>query len=465
MEAKEVKPEEFIQFVSLAKETYQEYRVTCDVNELDSYLLGFDVNKLETLNIIPVIKAEYNLSTFKTTITQKIEQNSNSIDALYTLYSRLKEFERPVEIILNEDVVYDLLIDSVQNANHKFNDDLICMLMVTLKEFSSNQLSNLEDLLNVVSYDEESIESIAQKIEYYVDYVDFVTNTDSMEYSLYSTIAEKITEKNYCELSDINIKSILNKYDTILSTLSIESNILMEKIGNKKIGSINKENINLVPVKFFEDTINLNNDLVISCKNNANEYLKCKTVDNWEDNIVKKTYDYQLFSILHPNLQNYFDAIKKLLLKYATGEMATLDKETINKALEWAKENEISLLSTFNDIRDAFCHNLKMNTEYFDFYGEWLFEYAKLDEKKEVLRTIFKSDILSQDENIELILKNREKMLKIIENANDEKDDFINKITQLLSEKYSEKLEFIDFARSIGIEHKQEEKKNILSKE
>ena len=64
---------------------------------------------------------------------------------------------------------------------------------------------------------------------------------------------------------------------------------------------------------------------------------------------------------------------------------------------------------------------------------------------------IIKTEILDQDKNISLILKKVEIMQRIIAKAGAAADVFKDKISSLLSNQYYDNVEFIKFAKSIGI--------------
>ena len=117
------------------------------------------------------------------------------------------------------------------------------------------------------------------------------------------------------------------------------------------------------------------------------------------------------------------------------------------------------MLSAFNTVRDRFCDGAcAMTNDKFSFYGEWLLKYAKLEEKPSALRTIFTPSVLDIKENIQLILRHQEKMIRIVEIAGEENKDFKDKIKSLLDGEYKDDDAFEGFAKAIGIN------KSILDK-
>lgn len=464
LNTKQVKSEEFIQFVGLAKATYKKFKIICDKDELDSYLSGLNIEKLKNLDIIPFIKEQYKtLSQYEKNISSLIDKNVNDATILSDLFERLKELKRPIEKTIADNEIYAAFIHLKEDDSFYF--DLICMRISRLSSFSTTHNSYFAAAMN--RKDDIFVEKVAKKLEYYIDYEKILLNLPSMNYPLYKAVAKRLTENSY-EQPKMTISKVLVKYEEIINNSDIEPKALINNLNrwkNHTDGSINETNITSIPVLFFRDSVQIDNELVKCCQKLANEYLNGRTVENWVDSITNNDSDYQLFDVLQPNTQNYFDAVKNLLVRYASEEIPALDKEKIKNALEWANIHNYKLLGAFNDVRDRFCVNGKMNVAYFDFYGEWLFDYSKLYEKKEVLRAIFKYDILDQERNIELILKYQNTMLKVVQKADDERNDFIGKISQLLADKYSDNLEFIAFAKLLGIEQKQEDDKDAPSKD
>jgi hypothetical protein len=121
------------------------------------------------------------------------------------------------------------------------------------------------------------------------------------------------------------------------------------------------------------------------------------------------------------------------------------------KLIQLFETNERSMLNAFSDVRDSFCTEVSITNDFFDFYAEWLFNYAKLEDRKDSLRRIFPTFILDKEENISLILNNQDKMFKIVEKAGEENKDFNDKIKSLLAGKYKDNEELKVFANKIGV--------------
>lgn len=447
---KEVDAKSFISFVEQAKEDFYKYLITCKQDKLDEYLLELNVEQLSKLKAIPYIKDKFDITSFKNKLEKLFDSNVGNKSNIKIIYDRFKEIERPIKKRLSDQQIYNYF--NLTKPDDEFYYDLICMRISCLNKFSSSYQSVFNGVLNS-NFDADVVEKVAKRIEYYINYGDILLNIDKMSYLLYKEVAKKLTEKSYGQ-SKIDIVLVLQKYKMIKDNLEIDANVLIERLnGLSKYVKLNitGDNINSLPIIFFKDIITINNDIATYGKEFAIEYLKEKSKEEWKDALIDNNYDYQLLMIFGLNLQDCFDAFKELLLDKVNGNNK-LSKEIIASMIDLFEANDRELLSAFNNVRDCFCDKgVEMTIELFDFYGEWLLQYSKLEDKKSALRKIFSSGVLDKIDNVLLILKYQDKMIKIVEKANEESRDFKDKIKSLLEGKYKDNEDFKIFANKIGI--------------
>ena len=448
---KEIDAESFMKFVEQAKETYNLYKIVCEQEKLNDYLSGLNVDQLSSLSAIPFIKSDYDLTAYSSHLASLVDNNGGNIDGIRIIYKRLKEIEHPVTQRLNDTQIHSFFNST--NKTDDFYNDLICMRISRLNKFTANLQPSFNTVLK--STEDRIVEKIAERVEYYISYEDILLNVENMNYPLYKAIAIKLTEKNY-EVSKINIVSILQKYDAIKSNLTIDPNILLRRLNelcDESLANITTDNVNTIPISYFEDAIGIKNNLTTNCIEIARQYLYTKTKEDWKHAIVDNSYDAKILLITKLDTQNCFDAFKELLVDKAKGICNNLPKETVADMIKLFESNRRELLAAFNDVRDCFCDKgCEMTVDLFNYFGEWLLKYAKLEDKSSSLRTIFKPFILDKEENIKLILKYQEKMIKVIEKAGEENKDFKDKIKSLLEGSYKDSDDFKKFAKTIGVE-------------
>jgi len=448
---KVVDAESFIEFVEQAKETYNQYKIVCKQDDLNGYLSGLNVDQLVALRAIPFIKNEYDLTAYSDHLVSLVDVNVGKKENIRIIYEKLKEIERPIEKKLSDAQIHTFFSNTKENDD--FYYDLICMRISRLNSFYPNFQNAFNTVMNKI--EDDFVENIAERIEYYINYGDILLNVGNMNYPLFNEVAKKLTENSY-GVSKIDVISVLQKYDVIKSNLAIDANLLLGRLNelyDETLVNITTDDIRIIPIIFFEDSVKVENNLTIHCLRIAETYLNGKAKENWKQSIVENDKDTKILLITKFDIQTCFDAFKELLVEKAKGNCDGLSKEIVADMIELFESNRRELLSAFNDVRDCFCGgSCTMTKELFDFYGEWLLKYSKLEENTSTLRTIFPSAVLDKNENVQLILKNKDKMVRIVEKAGDENKDFKDKIKSLLESNHKDSEDFKEFAKAIGVE-------------
>lgn len=448
---KEVKPEIFLDFVEIAQNQYNIYKIACTQDKLNEYFVNLGIERLQNLTSIPYIKNTYDIHVYINHIKSLIDNNNKEHIAI--LYKRLKEVERPVDKIIPDNIIYSLF-NNTKNTDD-FYYDLICMRISRLKDFYSSYQPAFSQALN--NTDNIFVEKIAEKIEYYMNLDDILVNLKIMQhYPLYCEVSKKIIQKSY-GTSKANILTIIQEYETIMGYLKIKPDILINRLGYlyDNIETIlTPSDISSIPIAFFKDIKDIDNSLTIYCKSVAIEYLNSITLTEWKQAITSQNSKYKLLIILEPKIQNCFDAFKEITTAHAKGEYPSLTKKTYESIINLAIKNHRSLVPVFNTLRDLFCGGqVTMTPELFEFYGDLLFQYSDLQNNNSSLRTIFNAAILNKPQNINLIIKNQEKMVQVINKAEKEdRKDFRDKIQSLLNNEYKNDESFETFVKIINIE-------------
>lgn len=445
---KEVDAEYFIIFIEEAKTDYGKYKIMCDKDKLNEYLSNLNIEQLSKLTAIPYIKKEYDLQAYAERLNELFDSYMNDKDVIKIICDRVKEIERPIRKQLSDDIICNYFNSTKEDD--EFYYDLICMRLAKLNNFSGRNQSPFDQVFKLNN--DSIVEKVAERIEYYINYDEILLNVDKMNYPLYKEVAKKLTEKPIGK-SKMDIVLVLQNYEMIKDNLEIDINVLIERLDSwSKFAEskITVDNINSLPIIFFKDIMTIENNLKIHCVQVAEDYLKSQTKEVWKNSIQTLGFVYELLLIIKPNIQASFDAFKELLLDKAKGSV-NLTKDICMKLIQLFETNERSMLNAFSDVRDSFCTEVSITNDFFDFYAEWLFNYAKLEDRKDSLRRIFPTFILDKEENISLILNNQDKMFKIVEKAGEENKDFNDKIKSLLAGKYKDNEELKVFANKIGV--------------
>lgn len=451
LEEKEVDAESFVEFVEQTKEKYKQFRIVCSQEKLDEHLSGLDVDQLSILKAIPILRKDYDVTAYLNHLHNLVDSNQNNKEKLKILFDRLKEIKRPITKRLPDAQIHALFVNTKEEDD--FYYDLICMRISRIKNFPQNLQQAFNSVMNKAEND--LVEKVAERIEYYISYGDILLNVENMNnYLLYKAIAIKLTEKSYGP-SNIDVAAVIQKYDTIKNNLEITPDMFIKRIDawcDDVKTRITEDKISSIPVEFFNDIKTIDSNVSLCCIKTAISYLNSKSKEEWKQSMLAGNFEYQLLMIIKPNIQACFDAFKELLVENVQANNNAFSKDKCGSLIELLESNGREMLTAFNNVRDCFCGGTYiMTNDIFSFYGEWLLEYAKLEEKPSALRTIFTPAVLDNKENIQLILKYREKMVKIVEMAGDEKNDFKEKIKSLLDGEYKDDDDFEVFAKAIGI--------------
>ncbi len=454
IESKTLDVEPFIEFVKLAKYNIDKYKILCDNEKLDEYLSNIETEYMEDVTYIPYLKEKYTFDKYKKHIKELIPQNIGYVSAVATLYTRLKELDRSIpKELLSDSQIYNLF--SQCDKEDEFYTDLMCMRISRFSNYNSSWVNYFNNELQKA--DDDLIEKISERIEYYTSYGDILLNLSNMDYEWYKKIAQKLTEDSF-GVSSMNIETILKHYDEISENLidyvNVETLIKRFNDWSKYINKINTSNINKIPIKFFEDAKNIDNELTKHCLKITKEYIENRSKEEWVTDIQDENFAYQVIEHIDLKItQNTFEALNDIVNEFI--ENKTNCEQQIKKLLSKAEKDKKGLVSMFKDVRDKFTRgDVEMNVNIFEVLGEFLLEYGKLIEKKDVLRTILTNEVV--DCYPEVLIKHSNQIKELIKNE-DEKDDFISHIVE--KAKTEEKIKLL--ASELGIEiPKEKENKN-----
>lgn len=456
---RKVTAEEYIQFVELAKSDYKVYKVYCDEKALDDYLSKTSTESLKTLTALQYLDSEMKekLSLYKDSVSTKITENNTDKDIVSYLIERLKEIKDPISFNLSDSSIVSLFTKTKQDES--FYYDIICMRIARFSAFQGSSSPLYSQIMNNI--EDAFVEEITKRIGYYINFSQMIENIERMKnYPLYLAICKELISGTYSP-QRASITVLLQNYTSCKNCLQIETESIITKFNTWKQfkNNITIENINTIPIEFFDDGKQSQTEVYKHCVLKAKEYLSIKDKENWKESIVNKDYDYELSLVLSEISENYFEAFKELMQNKAENMSVAFDKSAASNIITICSSNKRSLKTLFNDIRDLFCTGkCTMTNDSFAFFGHWLFEYSDLTKKEEALRRILPTSILNNDYVISEIMIKPDVIKQMIINGNEESQDFKDKLISLHSEKQDPA--FSSFIEKVGMElpNEQEDK-------
>lgn len=462
---KQTNVQDFIDFISKAKSDFLKFKITTNSKELNDYLITLDITKLKEVEILPYLAKEYSFIAFTKKLEDLIKVNAPNIDkeVMSVLYSRYKEAsqEKPLKEKLDDATINSLF--AISTDQEDFYYDLIAMRISRLANYNVSYANSFENILQ--SKEKIMIERISNRLEFYLDYGSLLMGLKTFYTNpLYKEVAKKLTIESVGN-SKANILKLISNFEEICELGEIKPQLLLKRLNDwapvlKK--EITIDNIKDTASPFFIKQ-SINSDLFI-CTHSTNtitEYLNALTVYEWKTSFKDlNSYEITVSLIINYKFpQNAFEAMKDILNEIAKGSCSLQDKNSTQNLIDKFEEQGRNFKATFNTVRDSICNANCMTIELFKFLGDWLFKYADMEFNHSSLRTIFTSDVIRNNECMQVILANEEKMPAIVSSAKEEAQDFKETIKDLLSKEPTESLK--DFAKLIGIENEKSNKEDI----
>lgn len=431
-----ITPEQYLQLVESRKDNFEEYGLVVDDEKMDDYLVNLDVNELADMKLYPLLKNEVELPRYKEQIKQLVVKNTSNIQVETKLFYRLKEIvkdNRPIDIsiYLNDNDIYNML-----NALSKDDELYPDVFGMAISRYSSGNGYIRGYLQNSVgTLTEKQIEKVSSCIEYYICYGDLLLNLDNVSSMPYvADIARKLTTYKY-GISKMNIKDSLANYDNIYGNLNLDSQVILGRWNDwsKYTTSITLADVPSMSIQLIEDMKN-SPKLQISkfCLELCAKYLESLNQETWKQSLVSDDYNFKLLYVYHPKSLAFFvDAFKEKMRDYAlSNSESPIPDELAEKAMIILKDMKYDCSLIYKEVRDIFINNSCVNKEKLKYFGNWLFLYGHLEEDKNSLNKIFRSEFLDDSEILKIASDNKDVVKHILKKSVDP-SDFMNKLSAL----------------------------------
>ncbi len=455
---KKVAAGDFVQSLNKTKNDHSKYKITCPIEEIDQYLADLTIEQLADISFIAYYdEAEKEkLTKYIESLETKRASAETKVDTLHTLITRQKEVERPISQLVSDSWIYNHCVKLKEDpASYSgLYYDLIAMRLARGNSFTSTHVPSFAETMK--QNHDHFAEQVASQVECYIDFGSYLLGLEYFHTSpLYVNVAKKIINGGY-GVSRANIESLIVNFDKIVNWSGVEKGKLLQRFDNwsRHIDSITIENVNQIPISFFE--VSFSNvekyEIAKHCIDTATAYLSSLSEQDWEE--AFKTSNSYVFRLSNTIRYQFSESAKKAfdatLREIALGESPIVNKILYKKRLDIIVASGGNLASIFNAILDIFIKQNKITPELFGFFAEWLFAYAQLN-KKGALNAMFLSIVLANDTCLNLIIQNKEKLPGIMARATKEdKVIFIDNILALKST--HRKKAFRDFLKYLKLD-------------
>lgn len=469
LKEKETSPNDFVDCLNEKDSNLDKYKIRCNnEDDLDRLLSELSIEMLDSYNFIPKLFDLYPLNKYKGHIKALIGDNTvqSNLEQLKIVIKRNKEIEKRISTEIPDANIYTHFI-SINTDNDLFYD-LLAMRIAKFNTFNVSYVSYFVTHLN--SNDGVTIEKIAERIEFYTSFGDLLLNLSAFtQFPLYRGIVKNLILENSEGIKE-NISDLLKQFITIRELCEVSSRELINKL-NVCADFLEIDNSNIedaIPYELLKETKDEDLEIVRKYNDKVIDYLQSLTLEDWEKAFENlESYEVKTALLLDYKWNtNSKDGLTNLLKKIARKEIGIPAKEGWNEFIAKLEKQEIILKPIFKDIRDVLCGGADhLSKEMFLFFGEWLFKYSNLEEKTDSLRKIFPSNIIKDDDILEVIINNKEKMSLIIEKEDDDNaNNFKEAIREYAEEEKGRAIELAQYLK-INIERMEEEEEEKGEKE
>ncbi|MFV5701730.1 P-loop NTPase fold protein [Flavobacterium sp. XS2P12] len=414
----EVEAKIFIPFVSNKKVNYKKYCLTTQNDELNQYLIELDIDSLAQLNYVNHLKNDFKLNDFIEELSNKIQSNKSDKNKLAVLYRRLKDIsEKPLKAKLSDPEIYTLITQITDSED--FYYDLVAMRMAKLNNFNSSYASAFSVILN--SDNEDITNKIAQRIEFYISYNDFLIGAQYFKDSiLYKSVARRIITDEVGS-SKANLHELLENFEDICSNIEIDPDIFLLSLNSWEFDEIKSENVIAFPLFLFQLLKTNDSSLSKHILNLANEYFSSLDKEEWI--AIFNNFDssnFKLLKIIDFQGWNSFssEGLKNALIQ-------SILSRKFNKPEEWSylfdsfNKSGFSLTNTLKDIRDKFYGDgTLINKALFMFLIDPFIESSVLNDKPgDAFRTFFKVEFLDDGGLVNLKMKHSDAIKGLLQKS------------------------------------------------
>lgn len=404
----------------------------------------------------PIIAEDIKTPKYIEKIELQFTSNTSNIQIETKLLARLKDIKkanRPMKIsdYLNDNEIYNLL--NSLSKDDELYPDALSMAISRYVDGNGNIRSYLQN--SVGSLSDEQIENVANCIQYYICYGDLLLQLEQFASMPYvAEVARKLTTNSY-GVSSMNIKDVLRHYEMITNCLSLEPAVILKNLERweRFINSVTAADVTSLPLSLI-DAMKVNDQLRISeyCLSLVSDYLKALSQDDWKQSLALSDFNFKLLEVYHPLLLPFFvDAFKECMHNYALDDSKTqIPKNISEKAVEILADIKYDVSVIFKDIRDVLIDNSCITIEKLKYFGDFLFKYGHLEDKRQIFNKVIKSEYLGNESIVRMLVAYKETIRKIF--AQDENpSDFKNKMKALSDSTYKDDEEFMQLCYYLKI--------------
>ncbi len=455
--AKEITPKQFVELVSIGGNNYRCYGVICKDAKLSDYLASLELSDLDKLTILPFLnKKNYPMASFIEAIEAKLSVDGLEASTAKILFARLKELKTD-KINCSDYFNDDTLDELFTSADDDFEADLLAMRLSRQNYYSGSYRNSFGYVLD--EPEDKIVDAVAKVCCHYISYGDLLLGLEGFS----NTFAQKVCRYltiNSCGTQRMSILAVAKKFDVIINESDITEDELFVRMNDwsEYKGSIKLQMVPSIPMSFYEAAKRNECELSNYVLELIMGYLDGISQDDWMDYLKNNDCaQMQLLKLHHPKqLPSMFNAFKAIMKGYAIGDVATpLLKTAVDELLQILVELKHKISRLFIDIRDFYL-SASITKNKLLYFGKWIFKYGNVAQKAGCLEKLLPTEMLDDQDIIELMAENKEAVKGMIEKSEDP-SDFISTMQSMLEGNQSGNDDFKSLCRFLDIQAMEKE--------
>ena len=450
---RKVKPALFLEILKYTEDEYEDYGVTYDFKELDSYLAGLDKDKVLQLDVIPYIAIDDDnqWTKYESKLKEWIkDETTTDTDQIEGLFTRLKEVV--IFIGAAKDLIDDDRLDAawcdIADSDNLFKYDLLAIRIARGNTFSTTHSLDFAEALNYT--DDGNVRNLAQVIELYINYGSLLLNS-----GIYKTQPVTVAAFNYItshtvRTSTARIMDCLPRFDMVIADYGMDARELYEKLnGWYNHFAFDNTNIIKMPDGLFKQAEAIDNELTEALHKACVAYYDTLTQDDWMEHFLAKDGTWRIWKLYHPKkISGVRDALKSLLKDYADGTTTTQpDADLVNEWLEVLMELKHSVKSMYDEICNLLKNGQRVTKAKLLFFGEDILKYADMTKHADFVEKLLPTEIIDDDGVLAFVSDNIDK-LKMCNIP----DEFKEKVKELAETTRRDEDDVVKICYVLGIE-------------
>ncbi|MDF4221083.1 P-loop NTPase fold protein [Maribacter sp. M208] len=439
--SKSVNPEKIKTIIDYKEEEYSKYKLNCGIEKIDDYLITFEAKDLAETSFVKFIKTPLKLTKFHKKLISYITPNNRDENILFQILEKLKltaNTKLDVKSKILDADIHHMVNGATIGDNIYVDLAALRLSLLTSSNTAYNAVYN--KVLN--SENEEFYDEVANQLEWYISYSDFLVGSISFTNKLTIGVVNKLIQINPTH-RDYSIEPILENIIAICNTNKIEAEELLNTLQIEDSNELDEARLLKLEPSILSILKGSSSEIASKVIEVFNNHYKDKSKDEWEESFsdLNRKLFKQLKTIGFINWNRFaLEVFDSVLLKIADDSKID-NKEIVEWLLKSFEKSERDLDNTLKSLRDRLIQNNNITNEIFILFSEALLAHASLEDKaSDVVRTIFKTELLDSDECVSIMKNNSGRIKIILSSSGKSKDDFRDGLKARIDKEEIEKL-------------------------